>query len=257
MIRLTNVHRRFRVGSEMVPALTDINEEVITGEHIAIMGPSGSGKSTLLNILGCLDRSTEGAYELDGRDVSLLDDDQLTRVRRHLIGFVFQTYHLVRRLTAVQNVALPMVFAGISEAERHRRAMEMLASVGLSNRASHRPSELTGGQRQRVVLARAAVMRPRLLLADEPTGNLDTGSGARVLNLLDQMNDRGATLVVVTHDPVVARRADRVWVMTDGRVVGRVDDPYTGALIPKPAPPADRASAVLARSAGNGGEPVD
>lgn len=222
MIRLERVSRTFDVGGEPVHALVELSEEIRAGEHVAIMGPSGSGKSTLLNILGCLDRPTSGNYHLDGRDVSGLDDAELTEVRGHLIGFVFQSFHLVPRLTAVENVELPMVFAGIPRGERKQRALAALASVGLSERGTHRPTQLSGGERQRVALARATIMQPRILLADEPTGNLDSGSGRQVLEMLDHLNAGGLTLVVVTHDPNVARRAQRILVMADGSAVLRV-----------------------------------
>jgi putative ABC transport system ATP-binding protein len=219
MIRLQGISRIFEVGGEPVHALVDVHEEIAAGEHLAIMGPSGSGKSTLLHILGCLDRPDRGVYELLGRDVSRLDEDELSLVRRHTIGFVFQFFHLVPRLTALENVELPMVFAGIEAGERRERAMGRLRGVGLEPRAAHRPDQLSGGERQRVAIARATVLDPKLLLADEPTGNLDTASGRHVLEILEQMNAAGLTLIVVTHDPAVARRARRVLVLHDGRVV--------------------------------------
>jgi putative ABC transport system ATP-binding protein len=221
VIRLEHVSRVFEVGEERLRALDDVSENVGPGEYVAIMGPSGSGKSTLLNIIGCLDRPTEGSYRLDGEEVAQLDDAALTEVRRHLIGFVFQSFHLVPRLTAAENVELPMTFAGVVRAERRERVAAGLAAVGLSGRADHRPSQLSGGERQRVAIVRATILRPRLLLADEPTGNLDTASGRQILELLERMNAEGLTLVVVTHDPNVARRAHRVLVMTDGRIVRR------------------------------------
>jgi putative ABC transport system ATP-binding protein len=185
-------------------------------------GPSGSGKSTLLYTLGCLDRPDSGAYWLGGREVARLNDEELTQIRRHLIGFVFQSFHLVPRLTAAGNVDLPMVFAGLPRGERREKVEAALAAVGLADRIDHRPDQLSGGERQRVALARAMVMQPRLLLADEPTGNLDTSSGRQILDLLDRMNEAGTTLVVVTHDPTVAQRADRVIVLVDGRIVRRL-----------------------------------
>ena len=223
MIRLEGLSRTFDVGGEAVHALVDVHEEIAAGEYLAIMGPSGSGTSTLLHILGCLDRPDRGAYELAGRDVARLDEDELSLVRRHTIGFVFQFFHLVPRLTALENVELPMVFAGIPAGERRERAMGRLRGVGLEPRASHRPDQLSGGERQRVAIARATVLDPKLLLADEPTGNLDTTSGRHVLEILEQMNASGLTLIVVTHDPAVARRARRILVMKDGRVVHRGD----------------------------------
>ncbi len=222
MIRLEGVSRTYQLGGQPVHALVDVSEHIRSGEHVAIMGPSGSGKSTLLNILGCLDRPDAGSYWLDGREVGKLGDEELTDVRRHLIGFVFQSFHLVPRLTAAENVELPMVFAGLSRAERRERVAQALAAVDLADRADHRPDQLSGGQRQRAALARATVMPPRVLLADEPTGNLDTASGRQILELLDRMNGEGMTLVVVTHDPSVARRADRIIVLVDGRVARRL-----------------------------------
>jgi len=223
MIRLSGISRTFLVGDEPVRALVDVSEEIEAGEHLAIMGPSGSGKSTLLHILGCLDRPDLGTYELLGREVGGLDEAELSLVRRHTIGFVFQFFHLVPRLTALENVELPMVFAGIDRSERRERATRRLQAVGLEPRAEHRPDQLSGGERQRVALARATVLDPKLLLADEPTGNLDAASGRQVLGLLGEMNADGLTLVVVTHDPIVARRARRVLVLQDGHVFRRVD----------------------------------
>lgn len=222
MIRLQGIRRTFEVGAEKVRALVDIDEEIHPGEHVAIMGPSGSGKSTLLNILGCLDRPSGGTYELEGRQVGNLSTRELTEVRRHRIGFVFQFFHLVPRLTAAENVELPMVFAGIPRAERKRRVSEAIGAIELTNRADHKPEQLSGGERQRIALARAAIMQPSILLADEPTGNLDSKSGGVILDLLDKMNDAGLTLIVVTHDLKVARRADRIVVLVDGRIAKRV-----------------------------------
>jgi len=222
VIRLEKICRTYQLGGQPVHALVDIDEEVKTGEHVAIMGPSGSGKSTLLYLLGCLDRPDSGSYFLDGRDVARLSDEELTGIRRNLIGFVFQSFHLVPRLTAAENVELPMVFAEVARAERRQRVAAALESVDLADRADHRPDQLSGGERQRVALARAMVMSPRLLLADEPTGNLDTTSGRQILDLLDRLNDQGVTVVVVTHDPTVASRAERVIVLVDGRVARRL-----------------------------------
>jgi|CXWL01.1.fsa_nt_gi putative ABC transport system ATP-binding protein len=222
MIELTGVSRTYHLGDEDVHALVEVNETISAGEHVAIMGPSGSGKSTLLHILGCLDRPTSGHYVLAGRDVAALDDHALTHVRRQEIGFVFQFFHLVPRLTAAENVELPMLFADLPTAERRRRVAAALAAVGLAERARHRPDQLSGGERQRVALARATIMGPKILLADEPTGNLDSASGRVVLDLLGGLNRQGLTLVVVTHDPSVARRAGRILVMRDGRIIQRV-----------------------------------
>ncbi|MDQ3236837.1 MAG: ABC transporter ATP-binding protein, partial [Actinomycetota bacterium] len=188
------------------------------GEWVSVVGPSGSGKSTLMNLLGLLDRPTSGSYVLDGREVSGLRGGELARARRDLIGFVFQSYNLLPRQSACKNVELPLVYAGTRGAERRKRALEALEQVGLSDRAGHRPPELSGGQKQRVAIARALVSRPAMLLADEPTGNLDTKSGDDILDLFGELNAAGVTLIVVTHDPEVARRGDRVVEIRDGRV---------------------------------------
>ncbi len=222
MIKLSKISRTFQVGDQPVHALVDIDEEIQPGEHVAIMGPSGSGKSTLLNILGCLDKPSTGSFRLDDQEVAELDESALTMVRRHKIGFVFQFFHLVHRLSAAENVELPMIFAGQPRAERRRRVASALEAVGLTHRADHLPDQLSGGERQRVALARATVMEPEILLADEPTGNLDSASGKVVLDLLDRMNDEGLTLIVVTHDPKVAHRAERILVLVDGRIERRV-----------------------------------
>jgi putative ABC transport system ATP-binding protein len=240
VIRLEKVSRTYQLGGQPVHALVEVSEQIETGEHVAIMGPSGSGKSTLLNVLGCLDRPDSGSYWLDGQEVGRLSDGELTGVRRDLIGFVFQSFHLVPRLTAAENVELPMVFAGLSRSERRERVTAALAAVDLADRMDHRPDQLSGGERQRVALARATVMRPRVLLADEPTGNLDTTSGRQILELLDRMNDEGMTLVVVTHDPSVARRADRIIVLVDGHVVRRVAGSDVGKIADLFAPPEDQ-----------------
>jgi putative ABC transport system ATP-binding protein len=222
IIRLQGITRTFQVGDGEVHALVDIEEQIAPGEHVAIMGPSGSGKSTLLNIIGCLDRPSGGRYELEGREVGSLASNQLTQIRRHRIGFVFQFFHLVPRLTAAENVELPMVFGGVPVGERRERVAQAIEAVGLSNRAGHVPDQLSGGERQRVALARATIMRPAILLADEPTGNLDSKSGGAVLDLLERLNNDGLTLLVVTHDPRVAHRADRILVLVDGKVAERV-----------------------------------
>ena len=221
MIRLSGIGRTFEVGTEKVHALVQVDEEIAAGEHVAIMGPSGSGKSTLLNILGCLDRPSEGSYELEGRAVGDLSTRDLTEVRRHRIGFVFQFFHLVPRLTAAENVELPMIFGDVPRRERRQRVAKALDAVGVAERATHLPDQLSGGERQRVALARSTVMSPSILLADEPTGNLDSRSGRVVLELLERMNTEGLTLIVVTHDPTVAQRADRIIVLLDGRIVQR------------------------------------
>lgn len=216
MIELVGVTRRFDVGGRPLWALKGIDLVIRDGEYVSIMGPSGSGKSTLLNIVGCLDRPTSGQYRLDGREVSELGEAVLSRIRGRRIGFVFQMFHLVPRLTAAENVELPMIFAGIERRERARRVAEALASVGLADRAHHRPDQLSGGERQRVAIARAVVMRPSILLADEPTGNLDTVAGREIIDLLERMHAQGLTLIVVTHDPAVGERAERRLRMRDG-----------------------------------------
>jgi putative ABC transport system ATP-binding protein len=219
MIELQNVSRTFTVGDQEVTALRDINVQLGEGEYLSIMGPSGSGKSTMLNMLGLLDRPSSGVYLLDGGNVSDLSDEQQARVRSEKIGFVFQSFHLVPRLTAAQNIELPMMLAGIPVEERKQRVAELVASYGLSARADHRPDQLSGGQRQRVAIARATVMQPRVLLADEPTGNLDRATGWEVLKLLEQLTERGITLVIVTHDAEIGARARRQIHMLDGRIL--------------------------------------
>ena len=219
MIELQNVSRTFAVGDQQVAALRDINLTLGDGEYISIMGPSGSGKSTMLNMLGLLDRPSSGAYLLDGGNVSALSDEQQARVRSEKIGFVFQSFHLVPRLTAAQNIELPMMLAGIPPDQRKQRVAELVASYGLSERADHRPDQLSGGQRQRVAIARATVMQPSVLLADEPTGNLDRATGWEVLKLLEQLTERGITLVIVTHDAEIGARAKRRIHMLDGRIL--------------------------------------
>lgn len=222
MIRLEGINRTYKMGEHELHALRDVSITIEDGEHIAIMGPSGSGKSTLLNILGCLDRPTAGQYAFDERTVAELDEDELAELRLYQIGFVFQSFHLIPRLDALANISLPMLFAGTSHAERTRRAMDALNSVGLADWQTHRPSEMSGGQKQRIAIARAIVMRPRMLLADEPTGNLDSASGKQVLDLLCDLNQQGITLITVTHDPNVARLADRVIVLADGEILRQV-----------------------------------
>jgi putative ABC transport system ATP-binding protein len=219
VIELIDVDRHFQVGDQLVRALDDVSLSIEDGEYLSIMGPSGSGKSTLLNVIGLLDRPTDGRYVLDRSETTALDDDALADLRARRIGFVFQSFHLVPRLTAFENVELPMVLAGRAPAARHARTDEVLASLGLTDRAHHRPDQLSGGQRQRVAIARAMVMSPGVLLADEPTGNLDHASGADVLDALEALNARGITLLVVTHDDEVAARSRRHIRMRDGRVV--------------------------------------
>lgn len=216
MIQLEGVWRTYPMGEGVVHALRDISLGIAPGEHVALIGPSGSGKSTLLHILGCLDRPTRGCYRFEGREVGTLPDGERSLLRRNRIGFVFQFFHLLPRLTAQGNVELPMLFGGIPRDERKERAARTLASVGLLARAGHRPDQLSGGERQRVAIARAVVMAPAVLLADEPTGNLDRASAQEVMGVLEAMNRQGLTLVVVTHDPVLASRARRVVHLADG-----------------------------------------
>ncbi|MDD3813753.1 MAG: ABC transporter ATP-binding protein [Desulfocapsaceae bacterium] len=218
MIHLQHIERIFLVGDEEVHALSDVSMTASDGEYIAIMGPSGSGKSSLLNIIGLLDRPDNGSYELDGIKVSELDEQQQAEIRRHKIGFVFQFFHLVPRLTAFDNIALPLMLSGIKQEERQVRVTAALAAFGLSNRAGHRPDQLSGGQRQRVAIARATIMQPSVILADEPTGNLDRSSGIEVAEILEELNRQGITLIMVTHDPDLGRRARRQILMVDGRI---------------------------------------
>jgi putative ABC transport system ATP-binding protein len=218
MIRLHGIERVFRLGGEEVHALRGVTLEIAAGEYVSIMGPSGSGKSTLLNVVGLLDRPSAGRYELDGRDVTGLSDDEQAQVRRERIGFVFQFFHLVPRLTAEQNIELPMILAGFEPAERRARLARLLVDYGLEARAHHRPHELSGGQCQRVAIARAMSMRPALILADEPTGNLDRHTGQEVIAVLERVHHDGATVLLVTHDPEIGARAHRRLRMVDGAV---------------------------------------
>ncbi len=219
MIAFADVSRIFLVGEQQVSALRNVNLDLAAGEYVSIMGPSGSGKSTLLNLIGLLDRPSSGTYRLDGLDVTTLDDEQQARVRREKIGFVFQFFHLVPRLTAAINIELPLILAGVAVEERRERVAQLLASYGLADRAGHRPEQLSGGQRQRVAIARATIMRPAVLLADEPTGNLDQATGKEVLRLLEQLADQGMTLIVVTHARQIGERASRQLQLVDGQLV--------------------------------------
>ena len=218
LIELTGIERSFHLGDSTVHALADLDLSIEAGEYVAVMGPSGSGKSTLLNLLGLLDRPDAGHYRLEGQDVTTLSSDQLARVRSERIGFVFQSFHLVPRLTAAENIALPMTLAGILPRERQARVAQALKDFGLDQRAGHRPDQLSGGQRQRVAIARATIMRPALILADEPTGNLDRHTGEEVVHLLEGLNAQGVTLMVVTHDQALGERARRRLLMEDGRL---------------------------------------
>jgi putative ABC transport system ATP-binding protein len=219
MIRLVGISRTFQVGDQPVHALRGIDLDLADGEYAAIMGPSGSGKSTLLNILGLLDRPDSGSYALAGTETTSLGEEERARLRRERIGFVFQAFHLIPRLTAAENVELPLTLAGLPPRERRERVAHILEAVGLKDRAHHRPDQLSGGQRQRVAIARATVTEPGLILADEPTGNLDRASGQEVVQTLEGLNARGLTLLVVTHDAEIGRRARRRIRMDDGAVV--------------------------------------
>jgi len=220
MMELRGICREYKVGTETVRALDHVDLKIQAGEYISIMGPSGSGKSTLLNVLGLLDRPTAGTYLLEGEDVSSLDDDALAQHRQQQIGFIFQFFHLVPRLTALENVELPLVLAGAAPRARRERSVSILESMGLKSRLDHRPDQLSGGERQRVAIGRAIVMRPRFLLADEPTGNLDTRSGGEIMQIIEQLNRDGIALLIVTHDPVIGGRAQRHLTLRDGKIVG-------------------------------------
>lgn len=219
IIHLENLSRRYVMGSTAVNALDGVDLDVDSGEYLAIMGPSGSGKSTLMNVIGCLDRPTEGEYWLGPDPVSTMDDRRLARLRNERIGFVFQTFHLLPRMSALANVEVPLVYAGIRRQARHRQAFDVLRTVGLEGRVMHRPSELSGGERQRVAIARALVTRPSILLADEPTGNLDSATGEEIMNLFDELHSAGNTLIIVTHEQEIANRAKRIIRISDGKVV--------------------------------------
>ena len=219
MIELRKVCRHFQVGDQVVHALDRVDLTIESGEFISIMGPSGSGKSTLLNILGLLDRPTHGSYRLNGADVAKLDDGMLADRRQTNIGFVFQSFHLIPRLNALENVELPMVLAGVPVASRRERARRVLESMGLGERLDHRPDQLSGGERQRVAIGRAIVMNPKVLLADEPTGNLDSHSSSEVIDILHELNHDGLSLLVVTHDPEIGGQAHRRLAMRDGRII--------------------------------------
>ena len=220
MIELRDVSRIFTVGGQEVRAMDHVSLRIEPGEYLSIMGPSGSGKSTLLNIIGLLDTPNSGTYLLEDRDVTSLSDQQLAEVRSRKIGFIFQFFHLIPRLTAIQNIELPLLLAGVPRKERNRISSRLIEDFGLSGRQHHRPDELSGGQRQRVAIARAVINQPAVLLADEPTGNLDRTSGAEIIDLMEQLNRNGQTLVVVTHDPEIGERARRCIRVVDGRIAG-------------------------------------
>lgn len=219
VIRFSGLQRRYHMGGEVIDALHDVTVAVEPNEYLAVMGPSGSGKSTLMNIIGCLDRPTAGEYWLNGQPVSAMNDKQLARVRNQEVGFVFQTFNLLPRMTALANVEIPLIYAGIKRRERVESARHALETVGLADRMLHRPSELSGGQRQRVAIARALVTNPSILLADEPTGNLDSGTGAEIMALFDNLQAAGNTLILVTHEQDVADHAQRIIRLCDGEVV--------------------------------------
>jgi putative ABC transport system ATP-binding protein len=219
LLELDGVSRRYQMGSETIHALKDVSFKVHRGEYVAIIGTSGSGKSTLLNLLGCLDTPTDGAYRLRGRDVRGLDDDALSDLRNREIGFIFQTFQLLPRTTALENVELPLVYRGMPRGKRREQAKRALERVGLGKRMNHRPNELSGGQRQRVAIARALCAEPTILLADEPTGNLDSATGRDILGLFDQLHQAGNTIVLVTHEPSIAGRCPRAIRLSDGQIV--------------------------------------
>ncbi|MCP4075306.1 MAG: ABC transporter ATP-binding protein [Gammaproteobacteria bacterium] len=218
MIRLKNIHRDFQVGDQSVHALDDINLQITAGEYVSVMGPSGSGKSTLLNLIGILDHASSGQYFLNDQNVTDMDEQQESRARNQHIGFVFQSFHLIPRLTAAENIELPLVLAGMPPNQRKHRVDEAMQSLGLIDRAHHTPDQLSGGQRQRVAIARATITEPSVILADEPTGNLDQKSGIEVIDTLEALNDKGITLIVVTHDPQLGKRSPRSLGMVDGRI---------------------------------------
>jgi putative ABC transport system ATP-binding protein len=218
MITLKQISKIYQVGTETIHALREVDLYIGKGEYVAIMGPSGSGKSTLMNVLGCLDTPTSGVFELNGTNVSEMDDNQLADIRNKEIGFVFQTFNLLARSTALHNVELPLIYGGVHSDDRHQIALDALAQVGLADRVHHKPNELSGGQRQRVAVARALVNHPSIILADEPTGNLDSKTGDEILALFDELWNKGNTLIVVTHEEDVARHAQRILRIRDGRI---------------------------------------
>jgi len=230
LIRLEDTSRRYQMGAEVIHALREVTLVIAHNEYVAIMGPSGSGKSTLMNVIGCLDTPTGGRYELNGVSVSEMDDNELAEIRNREIGFVFQTFNLLPRSNALRNVELPLVYAGVGFEERREQALEALGQVGLGDRVHHKPSEMSGGQRQRVAVARALVTRPSIILADEPTGNLDSRTGDEIMGLFDTLHARGNTIILVTHEESVARHARRIVRIRDGRIAAdeRVEEPTAG-----------------------------
>ena len=218
LIRLDKISRRYQMGGETIHALREVSLQIERGEYVAIMGPSGSGKSTMMNLIGCLDTPTSGTYQLNGTDVSDMNDNQLAEVRNREIGFVFQTFNLLARSSALHNVELPLIYAGIPSAERRQLALESVAHVGLTDRMHHKPNELSGGQRQRVAIARALVNKPSILLADEPTGNLDSRTGEEIMALFEDLSKKGNTIILVTHEEDIARHARRILRIRDGLI---------------------------------------
>lgn len=218
VIKIRNITRDFPLGNEIVKVLKGIDLDIERGEYVALMGPSGSGKSTLMNLLGCLDTATSGSYELNGKDVSNMTDDELAEIRNKEIGFVFQTFNLLPRTTALENVALPMIYAGVSKSDRTERAKQVLTNVGLADRMDHKPNQLSGGQRQRVAIGRALVNKPSIILADEPTGNLDSKTSEEIMVLFNEIHKAGNTVIVVTHEEEIAEHAQRIIRLRDGIV---------------------------------------
>lgn len=220
MIELTDISKTYRMGEVEICALCNVSLRVERGEFIAIMGPSGSGKSTLMNLLGCLDRPTSGSYRFEDREISSMSDDELASIRNKKIGFVFQSFNLLPRFSALKNVEVPLIYSGVPAKLRRERAAMLLESIGLKERMNHRPSELSGGQQQRVAIARALVNNPPLLLADEPTGNLDSRSGSQIMDLIADLNEKGVTIIIVTHEREIAERCKRIINLRDGQIVG-------------------------------------
>jgi putative ABC transport system ATP-binding protein len=240
MIKIRGLTKAYQMGKITVPALREVDMEIPKGQFVAIMGPSGSGKSTLMNILGCLDRPTSGEYYLDGEDVSKKSDNELADIRNKCIGFIFQAYNLLSRVDATSNVELPLIYRGVSPRERRERAAKALEAVGLAKRAQHRPNEMSGGEQQRVAIARAIVGGPKVILADEPTGNLDSRSGEEIMVIFQELHRQGITIVLVTHDPDIARHSERVISLKDGRIISdemvedRLDARELLAAMPQP-----------------------